>query len=594
MGWRRTLIAGLVFGALAGLYVADQRRLERRRQQRLAFGRLLPGPSDDVREILITRFAESIRLRREEARWRLIEPVSGEADPQTVADLLYYLEHQETQPSAPAGEDELLNLGLARPPLRLRLEGDGWSSDLTLLVGEDAPVPGEVYARLQGSDRWFTISRSLRDALRSPVLDFRDRSLLAFNPTEATRLVVSNQGTPLEMEKREDRWWILRPAPSEAEGEVVRNLLQGLHSTKATDFLDTETLELERYGLASPDLMVQASREDGDPPVRSTLLIGHRRLGEGGGYYALRLGRDLVFTAPQSLVDLARVSFNDVRSRRIFALTRERVQRLTLEVANSRTELIRDSSGRWRLTDEPAELDQEFIDRFLAQLLSVRVGRYLDLQPTAQQAGLQAPLLVVTLADREGAVEGLETGKSAEGADLVYARRRGQDEIFALPGDVPGQYFKTRVDFLDKSLFAFAPELVGLIRIAEGDRAIRCLKVGQGWTVSAEGGAESFQLNPNHVRTLIMSLLNLKWKERLDPRRERDLAIIKSRGLEAPDQTFAFLDAEERPLAWFGRGRVEPTDSLIYITLGEGRHYGLDVADYRRFLAALGSVFPRS
>lgn len=591
----KTIIAGILFAAVLAGLIYEQRRIEAENARRAMSMRLVPLEMDEIASVSIRRSGVPLDFRKENDTWEMIRPVEALADQQAVADLLFFIDDQERTGGEKIESGELATFGLEHPAITVSVAGEGEENPTVVHVGNDSPAFGQVYARMDGANEWFTISADLRDYLRRPVYDYRDKSLLTMDATQATTLTLTSEGSSIEVMKREGGWEITRPVPMKADDARVEQILKEISTTKAADFIDTETLQLQNYGLEAPYIAAILYNPLAEENPRETLLIGRRLLGESPHYYSLRFGRDVVFTVPQSLVDALRPTVSDLRSKELFTLSAGDIQWFTLEFGGSLISLRKDSSGQWRFEDDSVtEVDQNAVNQRIDLLLKLRALEFFETPPLPEQTGLDDPIVRVVVSDAAGGqIEGLITGKLSPGGNrgFVYARRLNEDEVFAVPQGFPSRFFMKRDDFRDRTLFAFEPALVSRIDVAAGDKKVTFAHDGGVWVGSNEEGGNPYQVAPGAVQALILHLLSLRWEETLRPEVEQDMTLIKTMDLESPERMIAFYDSAGEPLARIGQGGASQT--RVYIAKGEGEFFALDKIKYAEFIRKLEDLIPR-
>src|SRR5260370_30792695 len=126
-----------------------------------------------------------------------------------------------------AGRAEASEFGLDKPAaeVTLRLK-DG--KQLAPARGGKSPTGAWVYAREAQKPAVLALSESvLRDATR-PLADFRDRTLLAFEPKSVSAFEVATRAETLAVERAEGRWRLTTPAALAADAQAVDDFLDKL------------------------------------------------------------------------------------------------------------------------------------------------------------------------------------------------------------------------------------------------------------------------------------------------------------------------------------------------------------------------------
>lgn len=624
MGIRRILLSAVLFAFALAVVTIDSRRARERAEDAALSARLLAGPIDRVVSLEVFNSGLRFLLRREGDAW-LVARIAGDAEPdssppdsafepadlETVATLLDRLDAAEFAGAHVPSPDRLADYGLAAPPLRVAIlttDASGAERIQRIAVGGVTPVADEVYARLGDDPEVVTIPASLVSELRRPFRDFRDRRLFPVDFDRVFEISLTREGETMELARAGSEWRIVRPGPWRADAEAMETLLQTMRSTQPSDFVETDTLHAQGFGLEAPELIATVGEPpaaQGGEPRRATLVVGRRRAGDAPTYYARRHGDDRVLTVPQPLVDAIRSEPTDLRSRAILSMQPGRVRRFVHRMGSARTEFARREDGTWFRPDAPAlEIDSALVDEMIDRTTKMRVARHLESPPLADESGLTTPNLSLVLADDAGTTEGIETGSPKQ--ELVFARRVGapgtdaaagvaDGEPFLLDGDEPVRFFLTAQDFERHELFEFDPKEVARIELRDRGQVFVFRSKGDYWTLEKDGAAQEFQVRAPLVERFAMSARGLKWKRRLDPANPGDLEKIREQRIESPE-TFILLyanaegDESERAgvagrlLAEIGQGGQDRT--RVYVRTGSG-HYAVDKAMYAAFLDAL-------
>lgn len=575
MSKTRFTIAGLLFVVVLGLLIGDHIRMERQARQRRMAERLLPFERDEIGKLQVERLRGSVSLERDGGGWKLTEPIETPADPQVMNEILHALDRQQRIGAQPASEEQMQAFGLAQPPLRVSVESSGGEA-ARFVIGENSPVSGEAYAALAGENDYFTVSSELKKNLAREIESLRDKRLIAFNANETTTMTLILRGdTTIRAVRQETEWWLEQPMRARADDEAVGAILQAIHLTKAQDFIDTDSVHLARYGLDVPTVVAHFESPGSPEPRASTLTIGNLRGPSSKSYYAKRGDRPYVFAVPEGLVFQLIPKVDELRAREIFSIAREDIRRFTLEFAGDVIQLRRDERGIWRF-DEPGtheRADQTMVSEALRYLMTLQVRKYLDYQPTEEMAGLDEPRLRIAIADGEGKVETIQTGRTGQTTgtqDIVYARREPGSEIFGVPIELPGKLFLTREKFMDKSMYAFEPAEVASIRYTvlepESGEAVAYLFTREetSWLATAVRGGEQAQVSRNVVESMLLHMRALKWATRLDPDLDSDMTTIKSSGLEEPPLLLELFDEDQEIITTMGLG-PQPDNRYFYL-----------------------------
>jgi len=587
MSSRKTIIAGFIFVAALAFYLLDARRLADQQARQAQAARLLKFPVDRITSLSITRMGARLELRREGERWKIIHPVPAGADAQTVGDLLFYLDKQNTSVSIEIKPAERGPYGLDRPAVSLKIRAGTGEPEMALAIGDDSPVHGEVYATVDGGRTFTTVSAALRDQLLRSLYEYRDKSILPFNATEATHLLLNAEGRTIEVTRQAEGWLLVRPIKGPADDERIADILREINTTRVVDFMDTDTLMLDALGLSVP-LVAMVSIGQGDPRTSATLMIGRRRSGENPAFYAQRLGSDQVFTVPPSLEAKLRPTVEDLRSKQLFTLAYDEVDRFSIGYASGTITLVKKGEDFWELQDSPnLKLDQEYTGKKLHQLLTLKVTKYYPVPPLLDQTGLDPPLITLSITGGgNGRTEQVMTGRLDREVDVVYARKGGSDETFAVDGSLPGQFILLSEDFHDKTFFDFKPADVVVIQLLSQNHQLIIRRRGDQWIAEREGALEPFQMDPDIPEAILLYLRQLKWTRKLDPASLSDATLIRSMGLDNAQGSLTLKDEDGLELVYFEVGGHSKKRGYLTL-LGENEYYAIALEDYGKLLNSI-------
>jgi hypothetical protein len=143
--------------------------------------------------------------------------------------------------------------------------------------------PATVAARIDGDAQVYQLPQYIASQLRKRLVDFRDLSLLRFEPQKVTKLKVQAGGSTVVVVKEGEGWKITEPRklpdgfefePSQVDMQLA--WLQGLRGNRLVEGQVTDG----QAGLASPAALVEVSVEGG--PVQ-TLRLGKEAPGAANG-----------------------------------------------------------------------------------------------------------------------------------------------------------------------------------------------------------------------------------------------------------------------------------------------------------------------
>jgi hypothetical protein len=167
-------------------------------------------------------------------------------------------------------------------------------------IGKTGPDFLSTYIRKADSDDVYLYDDYLRGDFDKQVNNWRDKTILAFNPTEVVTLTISKlkeKETIALTKDTQDNWQLEEPISSLAKNPPIEKLLATLGNLKAADFADEEK-EVKDSGIDDPTYQITVRLKDNR---KKTLLVGNKK--EKGQYYAKNDEKKYLFLLDQNTVE---------------------------------------------------------------------------------------------------------------------------------------------------------------------------------------------------------------------------------------------------------------------------------------------------
>jgi hypothetical protein len=209
-------------------------------------------------ELRITRGAKTLELKKDkDNNWNLARPVAGKADPMKVRDVLTAANDLKIEKFETDHPANLKIYGLASPSVILEIgSSQAGSKDQVLYLGRDKLKTTDVFAQLKGQDAVFLVPQSFEKSLDLKPDNFKDKTLLQFDASRASRLTVSHDGKSIVYVKdAQGRWQSLGRDKANDEGSGV---LSQLALLTIADF----SAEHSKSGLRHPAYSVEVTFDD--------------------------------------------------------------------------------------------------------------------------------------------------------------------------------------------------------------------------------------------------------------------------------------------------------------------------------------------
>lgn len=288
-----------------------------------------------------------------------------------------------------------------------------------------------------------------------------------------TRLSITFGGETTKLEREPGQpWRIVSPIQARADKLVVDAIVSQLQSSKFKATLDEnpDPASLEKYGLAQPKFVVEATALVNDQP-RSVKLIGGIENTFDGAVFVRRNDEKPVFTAEGGVrFTMAKNTF-DLREKQVLAVDELKVQTLSVKTQLN-DYALEQKDKQWTITRPFAEAaDNSSVASMIAQVSSEKAQAFPQDTPENRKAlGLESPLIDARITLTDGQLVRLRVGKvAADGGDAFYALREDPvDTVLAQVGSDATQYDRNPNDLRDKTLVRFKKELVTKIVFKDG------------------------------------------------------------------------------------------------------------------------------
>jgi len=276
--------------------------------------KLLTIPDDQFQEIRIKKLTGEVEdLKRDNGKWRLIEPKPLAADQDTVGSMVTTLGALTADKTIEPNATDLAPYGLNIPTLDITItKKDGKTAEV--LVGDSTPTNSGAYAKLAGDPRVFTLASYVKTSLDKSVNDLRDKRLLTFDSDKLTRVQLTAKGPAIEFGKNgQNEWQILKPRPLRADSSQVEALISKLRDARMDPAVSDEDAKKAAAAFASGTKVAVAVLSDnsGDQTLET-------RKDKDKNYYAKSSVVEGVFKVPADIGDATDKGLDDFRNKKLF------------------------------------------------------------------------------------------------------------------------------------------------------------------------------------------------------------------------------------------------------------------------------------
>jgi Domain of unknown function (DUF4340) len=553
--WITVTALVLLLAGLGGFYYYDTYWLEPAREKKASVkDRLWDLEPKDVESVTIKRKGETIRLKRADTGWELLEPVKTRADRGAVDGIVTSLAtarvDREVAPS-PASLDEF---GLKAPEAEVVVEAKG-RAPLGLLIGGKSPTGAWIFAKETAKPAVVALSEILARDLTKPVAELRDRTVLAFDRKSVSQVDLVLPGDTISLESPEaGKWRIVKPRALAADADLVADFLEKLDQARAKEFVDDAPKSLAPYGLQRPTTVTLWVGKDKDRAARTVLFGSGDK--DKKGVYVMRAGEPGVMLVPEEVWAAVPKTVAVLRDKVVLAYQYDKVSRVELEGPRGSVVIEKDGIG-WKLTaPEPLKADTGGVNNVLWKIRDLRAAGFLDEDAAAIPRYLAKPVLTVKVWE-EGVNEPkvLLLAPSPEirgGQPAAVAAVAGRGPVMLVEAKALAEIGRGPDDLRDKSLMP-------AFDMGDVKRA-RLVAAGKALTVERKGDADWQVVEPargatkeRKVADLLLGLKALRWKEIASPKGDDAPRF----GLDNPDLEVTLFKADGSEIASLLVGKTE-------------------------------------
>ena len=360
--------------------------------------------ADTIVKVEIRRQSDTVIVSREVgSEWRVEQPWTGVADPDTIHDLLDALVEVE-RGVAIEGVTDRAEFGLGDPPTALVFVTDLGGGVATATFGDEAPVGFRTYA-LSAADEVVAVGGRPVKSLLAKSSDFKDRRLFHFDPAAVRRVTIESAEGRLSVHGEATSWWM--DGFSRADPDRVDDLVMGLLNVRIDEFLDLSDT------ITEPAIVVSVELADGSisglkigDPTPLGVLVEY----DGGFGTVFADALRLLVQGPRDLGD-----------KRAFPIDHERTVRVSVTRGASTWTAIQ-AGTTWTVDGVETIAAQDVIDALADAVMHYRR------EPVAPMADLYAIIEV----ERGGSVQTIDVGQ-LDGVDFRVAKDRAGGEPYLIP-----------------------------------------------------------------------------------------------------------------------------------------------------------------
>ncbi len=415
---RSLIVATLIFLALGGtLYWSEHRKPtdESAKVSADTSPAILKLDEATINRVeLKKKDADPIVLVKNSGTWQIAQPKSLNADQNAVSGAISTLSSLNAERLVDDKPSDPKQYGLDHPAVEVDVtEKDNKTQ--RLLIGDDTPAGGAVYAMLAGDPRIFTMASYNKTSIDKSLNDLRDKRLLTVSADKISRLALMRNNHEIEFGRNKDDWQILKPKPLRADSVQVGELVGKLTDARM-DLSETDK-DLKDAASAFVRATPVATAKVTDQSGTQELQV---RKNNKGTYYAKSSVVDGVYKVDSSLGQALDKGLDDFRNKKLFDLGFNDPGKIEMHNGSKVYFLGKSGSDWW---SNGKKMDAGSVEPYISDLRSLAASKFV-------QSGFANPTIEVTVISDDGKrVEKVSIAKSASG---YIASRENEAALYQL------------------------------------------------------------------------------------------------------------------------------------------------------------------
>lgn len=219
---------------------------------------LLSFNADDVNRLVIQRpNASPIEVDKQAGQWTLVKPARFPADQRAVRDFINSLSNSRINEFVNDEPTDLSKYGLAPPKITVTIYPNS-GKPLSLAVGSQIMNVGKegFYVQRDSQPQVYSINSWMFADLDKDLGDLRDKTVLAFEPSDVERIQVTQNGNTFDVVRKPAGKWYVESGGGKvkalADPVKVEQFMDHLRTIKGDQIAQDSPTDLSKFGLNTP------------------------------------------------------------------------------------------------------------------------------------------------------------------------------------------------------------------------------------------------------------------------------------------------------------------------------------------------------
>jgi len=430
---RGLLIAVATLAVLGGLLWWSNRAEKAKEGQpaKDAPPKVVQIPEDQIRQIEIARKDGEPTVIRKNAsnKWEMAAPKPLGVDQEAANSVASALASLSSDRLIEEKAADLAQYGLTAPAVVVSVaKKDGKTEKL--LLGDDTPTGGGVFAKLDADPRIFTIATYNKSSLDKTWKDLRDKRLLTFDSDKLVRVELSAKTQGLEFGKNnQNEWQIVKPRPLRADSFQIEEIVRKLKDAKMDTSISDEDAKKAVAAFGGAKLIATAKATD----ANGTQQIEIRK-DKDNNYYARSSAIEGTHKVGSDLGDGLDKGLDDFRNKKLFDFGFSDPTKVEIN-RGGKVVSYQKSADKWMAGQK--QMDSASVQALIDKLRDLASIKFLE-------TGFTTPEFEATVTSNDG--KRVEKASISKAGNSYFAKRENEPAVYELDGKIVEELEKAASD----------------------------------------------------------------------------------------------------------------------------------------------------
>ena len=409
MKFKTTLVLTAVFAVLLAVVLLFESKGRKDTAAKEKADKLIDLAAADVQRIDLKKIDGMISFAKDDkGAWRITAPLEARADASEVEGLLSSFANLRFERIVENTPADLKTYEIPREEVALWVKGK--DAPVRVLIGMENPLDKSLFAKRADDPRVVLLSSSLKSTLDKKLLDFREKNIFKFEPSDVKSIRVKAKDVSWEAVREGDGWLLKSPVRALAGKSKMEALLDALSALKATEFLseDKKAADLKKFGLEKPEYQVTLSLL----AAGKEIVFSLRKNGDKSAAMSSETNKIIAFEG--ALPGNLEKKVDELRENKVAAFLSWEAARVYVKAGEFQLAAAKEkaqNADRWLLETAAKDAANETkIEDFIRRIEGLEAAGFIDNPKGLAEYGLDKPAAEIKVWTKGNDGKVLETG----------------------------------------------------------------------------------------------------------------------------------------------------------------------------------------